>query len=198
MKHFNAGHVWGRVAEIKEETSTKKTPYLQILIEVPNENFGNVKVYGRLWGEEKITAFKAHHQAHPEESYHFRGFFNQYEKGGVRYSNYTFYDWNAANGKEYRATFVLVGDVTKTEAVDGEGKIYLYLLREGQKGYKDMEETFEVYIGTPDDLAMMQPGMMIEIKGLLKTKEPEDFYGAPAEDNTVKPYVMFLLPKKGE
>ena len=60
MKHFNAGNVWGRVAEIKDETSTKKTPYLQILIEAPSEEYGNVKVYGRLWGKEKITAFKTH------------------------------------------------------------------------------------------------------------------------------------------
>src|SRR5512139_2188767 len=113
MKHYNNGNVWGRVSAVKREHSQeRRTPYLAITVECPNEMFGNLRTYGRLWGEDKINAFIDYHKSHPGQVYRFQGFFSQYEKDGARYSNYTFFNWQSADVKEFRAAFVLVGEVT--------------------------------------------------------------------------------------
>lgn len=191
-KHFNMGNVWGRViGEMKRETSELNKEYLIIQIECPNELYGNVRAYGRLWGTDRIDAFLDHFKKNPGGSYRFRGFFSQYDKEeGVRYSNYTFFSWEAVAGKEFRATFVLTGDVTavKTLEIENEGKIHLYLYREGKGDYKDIEESFEVYTLNAQDIAGLYEGDTIEVSGLLRAKEPEDYFGRT--NSLIKPYIM--------
>ena len=184
-KHFNLGNVWGRVGGTKAEESTEGKPYLSIQVECPNDLFGNIKTYGRLWGKEKIDAFMDHYKKNPGTAYRFRGFFSQYDKEeGLRLSNYTFYSWDVFNGAEFRASFVLVGLVAAIEEKKEEGMICLSLSREGAA-----EEEFVVYTLTLQDLAGISEGDVIEVKGVLRYKEPEDFFGASSH-GTVKPYVM--------
>jgi len=191
MKHFNSGNVWGRVANCKLQKSDQGTPYLQIQFECSNELFGNIKTYGRLWGQDKIDAFIDYFKKHPGQSFRFKGFFSQYDKEeGQRYSNYTFFEWQPVDGKEFRAAFVLTGEVTAVEEVNGEGKIYLHLLREGRGEYRDIEEDFEVYTLNVQEIAGINEGDILQVKGVMRAKEPEDYFGMPSGE--IKPYVSEL------
>ena len=188
MKHFNLGNVWGRVSGCKLQKSEQKTPYLQIQIECSNELYGNVKTYGRLWGQEKIDAFIDHYKKHPGHAYRFKGFFSQYDKEeGQRYSNYTFFEWHAVEGKEFRAAFVLTGEVTAVEKVESEGKIHIHLIREGSGNYPDVEEDFEVYTMNSQEISGIEVGSLIQVKGMMRARDPEDYFGMPS--GAIKPYV---------
>lgn len=192
MKHFNMANVWGRpTGDMKRTFSDGGKEYLIIQVECPNELYGNVKAYGRLWGTEKIDAFLDFFKKNPGATYRFRGMFSQYDKEeGVRYSNFTFFSWEEVKGKEFRAAFVLTGEVTAVKLLDDEGehKIYLHLFREGTGGYKDIEEDFEIYTLNGDVIAGVQAGDTIEAGGLLRAKEPEDYLGR--QRTAIKPYVM--------
>jgi len=187
MKHFNLGNVWGRVAGVKRETSSHKAPYLAITLECPNELFGNVKTYGRLWGEQRIEDFLGHFKAHPGQTYRFRGFFSQYTKRDRVYSNYTFFSWEPVEGKEYRASFVLVGEVTHTSSDGQDGVLCLHVVREGKNGHDDVEEDFEVRTLNTQDVHGLD-GDIVEAAGMLRAREPEDIYGRRSGD--IKPYAM--------
>lgn len=197
-KHYNSGNCWGRVASVKKEHSHTGAPYLQIQVECPNSLFGNIKTYGRLWGEEKVNAFLDHYKQHPGSAYRFRGFFSQYDKeSGVRYSNYTFYSWEVFTGGEFRTAFILVGEVTAIETKDGEAKLYLHLLREGQGDHKDIEEDFEIYCLNAQEASGISEGDIIHVKGVMRYKEPEDYFGGSLSGQ-VKPYVMEIKQKTKE
>lgn len=190
IKHFNMANVWGRATgEMEIKTTDNGKEYIIIRVEAPNELFGNVKAYGRLWGTEKIAAFLDHFKKNPGGTYRFRGMFSQYDKEeGVRYSNFTFFSWEEVKGKEFRATFSLTGQVSAVASIEGEGIIYLHLFRAGQAGYKDTEEDFVIYTLNNDVIAGITEGDTIEVGGLLRAKEPEDYLGR--QNNQIKPYVM--------
>jgi len=201
MKHFNSGNIWGRVLEAKAEKSEKGTSYISLLIECPNEKYGPVKVYGRLWNQDKINKFNEAYKTNPGAIFRFRGFFNQYEKDGKVNSNYTLYDWQITSGLVHeetplRAAFVIVGTISKAEKIEEEGKICVKCLREGRDGYADVEENFELWIQTGKDCEDYQPGDLVEIKGLLRTKDPEDFFGAPG--GIIRPYIQYIVQRNPE
>lgn len=198
MKHFNLGNVWGRVASVEKKISQGKTPYLAVQVECPNSLYGNVKTYGRLWGEDKINAFFDYHKSHPGSAYRFRGFFSQYDKEeGRRYSNYTFYSWEVFTGGEFRAAFILVGEVTAIETKDEEPKLSLHLIREGQGDHRDVEEDFEVYCLNAQEAAGISEGDIVHVKGVMRYKESEDYFGGSPQGH-VKPYVMEIKQKTEE
>jgi hypothetical protein len=198
MKHFNAGNVWGRIAKVEKKHTTEGTPYLSVQVECPNSLYGNVKTYGRLYGESKVDAFFDYHKAHPGAAYRFRGFFSQYDKEeGKRYSNYTFFSWEVFDGGEFRAVFILTGEVTAVETKDGEGKLYMHLTREGTGTYQAMEEYFEVYTPNAQEIAGISAGNTVQVKGMLSYKEPEDYFGGSPQ-GPVKPYVKELKVYKTE
>jgi hypothetical protein len=189
MKHFNSGNVWGKVASVEKQYFTGGTLYLAIQVECPNSLHGNVKTYGRLWGKEKINAFFDYHKAHPGASYRFRGFFSQYDKEeGKRYSNYTFFSWEPFEGSEFRAVFILTGKVTAVEEKNGEAKLYLHLIREGQGDYKDIDENFEVYATNSQAVSGISEGDTVQVKGVISYREPEDYFGGSSQ-GPVKPYI---------
>lgn len=181
----------------KKRILQRRDAVLAIQIECPNSLYGNVKTYGRLWGEDKINAFFDYHKSHPGSAYRFRGFFSQYDKEGARYSNYTFFSWEVFDGGEFRAVFILTGEVTAIETKDGEGKLYMHLIREGQGDYRDVEEDFEVYTLNPREIAGISEGDVVQVKGVLSYKEPEDYFGG-APQGPVKPYVKQLKVYKSE
>lgn len=193
-KHFNAGNVWGRVAEVEKKYSEGAgTPYAAITIEAPNEMYGNIKTYGRLWGRDKVDAFIDHHKKNPGAAYRFQGFFSQYEKDDTVRSNFTFFSWQAIDTKEFRATFVLVGEV---EEIDGD-RIGLYLSRPGMNGREDTEEHLVAYALNRKDLQGIEVGETVEVKGVLRYREAEDYFGG-APEGKVLPYFMALKVRKPE
>lgn len=191
LKHYNAGHVWGRIAGIVDKYSGEGTPYLAITVECPNDMFGNVKTYGRLWGQEKIDRFQADIKANPGAMWKLQGFFSQYDKGADRLSNYTFFTWQIATAKELRAAFVLVGEVVRTEKADEGGLIYLFISREGSGQYegKSIDEDFQVYMLNAQEVDGLHPESIIKVKGVLRYREAEDYFGDLPEGK-VRPYVM--------
>ncbi|MDP2167951.1 MAG: hypothetical protein Q8J64_06445 [Thermodesulfovibrionales bacterium] len=192
MKHFNLGNVWGRVASVElKKSEGKGTPYIQIQVECPNDLHGNIKTYGRLWGQGKIDAFMDFHKKHPGSAFRFRGFFSQYDgEEGMRLSNYTFFEWAASEAKEFRATFILKGEVTGTESPRGEGKLLLHLVREGQNGHADTIEDFVVYTATAEELDGIEAGQIVEVKGVIRPKDREDYFGDTR--SPIKPYLKEL------
>ena len=95
------------------------------------------------------------------------GFFSQYDKDGKRNSNFPFFSWSPSDAKEYRAAFVLVGEVRGTSKADGDGKLLLHLVREGKNGYEDTEEDFEVYTLNAQEVNGIEDGALVEAKGVL-------------------------------
>jgi hypothetical protein len=189
--HFNRGTVWGRVASLEEEISTKKTPYINFTIETPNELYGNIKTYGRLW-KQKAEDFLAYHKQHPFAAYKFIGFFGQYESAGKVRSNFTFTQWQPYDGSEFRTAFVLVGEVVATEKEDGDGMIRMIIARPAGEGYEVSEEPFEVYTLKPESVDELHIGDIIKAKRYLRYKLAEDEFGDTPENSIVKPYVMDL------
>lgn len=183
MKHYNGGNVWGRVAECKLQKSESGTPYLSIQVECPNETYGNVKTYGRLWGKDKTEAFLSYHKAHPGSAYRFRGFFSQYSKNGATYSNYTFFEWQPIDGTEFRAAFVLTGEVVEN-LVDS---LVLRVIRQGGEGYDDIQEEFSVHALNDQDFRGLKAEDTVQVKGTLRSKEGEDYFGSPSGE--IRPYV---------
>jgi hypothetical protein len=191
VKHYNAGHVWGRISHFKE-TKTKRgkgVPYLRLQIECANELYGNVKAYGKMFGKDRFTALLDHYKKHPGSAYRFRGFFSQYDDDeGRRLSNYTFFEWNPFEGSEYRASFILAGQVEATGKKDGEGTLVLNVVRKGQGGYSDIDEEFTVWTFNAQEVAEISEGDRVHVKGLLRAREGEDMFGEMSSN--IKPYVM--------
>lgn len=185
MKYFNLGNVWGKIASVKLEKSTNSTPYLSITLEVSNPMFGNIKTYGRLWGQVKIDAFMDYFKDNPGSAYRFQGFFSQYTKNGNRLSNYTFFSWQPFIGTEFRTAFILKGEVTAIE----KDKIFLHIERKGKGEYEDIPEDFEIYALDVSDLAGIKVGDLIQAKGCIRYKESEDYFGGSPQGQ-VRPYCM--------
>jgi hypothetical protein len=189
MSHFNVGNVWGKVTKAKTGTTKDKhTPYLDLEIDCANQEYGNTRGFGRLWGEEKIASLNAWLAAHPKEMIRLKGFYEQYEEKGVRYSSYTFYDFLAVKPDDRpRAAFILVGDLAGKELVDGEPKLVMDVTRPGKE--MDRELRLEVWLLDVMPYYEVEPGDLVEVRGLLRKREAEDLYGGSGE-GPVRPYVM--------
>lgn len=185
-KHFNAGHVWGRVVTAECKKSDRQTPYLAIQVDCTGP-LGSVRAYGRLWGQAKIDDFLASYKANPGGTVHLSGFFSQYEKDGDVLSNYTFFKYSAADGEKYRAAFILAGEVVRRD--DSIGEVDIFVRRPGADGYDDSEETFTVWIDDATVLGDIKVGDVVRGKGVLKQRGGMDFFGDTG-DEPVLPYIM--------
>jgi hypothetical protein len=196
-KHFNAGNVWGKILKAEEKkTRDKKTPFLELEIDCGSSQYGNVRAYGRLWGKEKITALVTHHGQHKGASYRLKGFYNQYSDNEVRYSGYSFYDFEAVAPDTHpvpRASFILVGQVMKKEMIDGEGIVTLIVSRP-QKDQK-IDEELTLYFFDLDPFFEIESEDIIEVRGLLRKREAEDIYGGSTNDK-FRPYIMQTTKRK--
>lgn len=176
MKHFNAGNVWGKIATIERKKSDGQKVYAAIAVECSGSQ-GAVRIFGRLWGESKVDEIIEWHKKNPGETVRLRGFFSQYEKDGDILSNYTWFAFAPAPGQEYRAAFILVGEVM---AINDE-TLSLHLHREGAAGYDDTEEDFLLYFEDPAPAAGVELGATVKIKGTVRQAGGEDFFGDSGE-----------------
>jgi hypothetical protein len=190
-KHFNAGNVWGRILKAEEKKSRdRKTPFLELEIDCASSQYGKIRAYGRLWGREKIAALTAHHGKHKGAHYRFKGFYNQYTDNGVRYSSYSFYDFEVTvddGPPAPRASFILVGHVLGKEMIDGEGIVTINVRRPQKDEMVDEELT--LYFFDLDPFFEVDDEDVIEVRGLLRKREAEDIYGGSTNDR-FRPYVM--------
>ncbi len=49
--HFNSGKLFGKIAEVKEESSSGGKPYLSIKMNVSGAKSGNATAFCRIWGK---------------------------------------------------------------------------------------------------------------------------------------------------
>jgi len=187
--HFNAGNVWGIVTKCEEKKSEGKgTPFLNLEIECKNPDQGSVRAWGRMWGKEKIAAFLEHLKAHKNDLVRLKGFYDQYEDRGTRYSSYFFYDFQKVKPEDLpRAAFILVGDLLKKELVDGEALLTLEVVQKR----KDIDKASQLAVWLLDVMAFYEtePGDLIEVRGTLRKREAEDFCGGSTDD-PIRPYVI--------
>ena len=203
-KHYNAAHVWGRIAEVPTERKSlegKGAPYLRLKVNCYCPEYGNVLAYGNLWGRKKINECLEAYQLHPNQVFKFSGFVSQVpetqEHG--RYTNFTFIGCESVEGAKPRAVFILVGEVT---GIEGD-KLALHLARE-MKPRKEgdepkiQEEDFDLYLLDPRAANGITAGDVVEVKGKLRAKDGEDEYGS--NSSPVRPYVEKIevrVDKKG-
>ena len=201
-KHYNAGHVFGRIAEPPTEKKSKEgkgAPYLRLKINCYHPETGNVQAYGNLWGRKRIDECTAAYKKDPRQTFKFSGFFSQApeEEGKDRYSNFTFIGMETLDEAKPRAVFVLVGTVSRLE----EDKLSIHLSRE-MKPKEDgedprvQEEDFDLVLLDPPAARGIMVGDVVEAKGKLRAKEGEDEYGG--NSSPIRPYVETIRPRKQE
>ena len=204
IRHFNAAHVWGRIAEVpteKKANEGKGAPYLRLKLNCYCPEYGNVQAYGNLWGRKKIDECLDAYQMDPRQAFKFSGFLSQAPETSEhgRYTNFTFIGCEPIVATKLRAVFILVGEVT---GIEGD-KLALHLARE-MKPRKEgdepkiQEEDFDLYLLDPRAANGITAGDVVEVKGKLRAKDGEDEYGS--NSSPVRPYVEKIevrVDKKG-
>lgn len=183
IKHFNKGVVFGRLSDLKEKTadSENKTRYLQLNLECPNELHGDTKIYGRLWGDDRIDnllkTLNQNGKLMKGTALRLEGFFGQYDgEDNRRLNNYTFFKWKLINSAEYRAAFILTGEIHDVYAKDGECCVHLHIIRSGANS-KEIEEDFVLFTEDEGDVAGFKKGETVHLKGVISEKGREDYFG---------------------
>jgi len=190
-KHFNAGNVFGKITEVKEEKSDKGKPYLQISVDVSGDKSGRVTAYCRMWGEQRINEFMNEFRRCPSDQYWFRGFLGQYtSKTGDVLSNFTVFNFERKQA-EKRAVFILKGVVSHRPSgtTDGGQRFLMDVTRDDGKG-EDNTENFEVWVPGDKLLDVVSEGDLVEVKGLVRQKDVDGFYGG--SEGPVRAYVDVL------
>ena len=197
-KHYNQGNVWGIVTKAEEgKTKEKHTPYLDIETDCSSEECGRIRAYGRLWGKEKIEAFKTAHTENEKAVFRLKGFYGQFtDEHGVTYSSYTFYDFQRLDGPPkggQRAAFILVGELTGKELIDGEGEFTIELERSGRETTTEQKLTLRLL--DLDGYYEVELFDLVELRGLIRKREGEDIFGGSTDD-PIRPYVMQVKKRK--
>ena len=190
-KHFNAGNVFGKVTEVKEEKSDKDKPYLQISVDTSGDKSGRVTAYCRMWGEQRINEFMNEWKRFPAEAYWFRGFLGQYTStSGDILSNFTVFNFERKPAKK-RAVFVLKGIISHqpSATVDGGQRFLMEVTRDNGQG-EDNTESFELWSPGEKLLDPVSHGDLVEVKGLIRQKDVDGFYGG--SEGPVRAYVDVL------
>lgn len=186
MKHFNAGNVWGKILELKKDSTQGGTDYLMISLDCGGKH-GSVRAYGRLFGKDKIEGLSSFYKENPGAVVRFRGYIGQYEKGVDILTNFTFYAWLPCEDQAPRAAFVLVGEVVEVDQIGEQWRIILHLSRKGQPGHGDLEEDFVLWSFDGSLFNGMIKGQLVELKGYMQQGEGEDDFGTASGD--VRPIV---------
>lgn len=181
-KHFNQAIIWGQIHEFTRKTTDNNKFYIEMSVKCPFPKYGNVRVFVRLWGEEKVEDFMKAFK--PGDLVRLQGAFSQYrDKDGKAQTNFTAYKaeaWDPANDKHQhkRAVFVLLGEVNAYEALAEGGRLFLKVKIENDDENKkyDREDVFEMFVpeGTSLDFAAEYPtGSLVRVKGVISQEEDE-------------------------
>ena len=190
MKHYNSGSVFGRVTEVKEEESSGKKPYLSLKVQVSGEKSGNATAFCRIWGEQRCREFLELHKQNPG-SLALKGMMTSFcDEKNHFYSNFTIFSWEPKVA-EPRAVFILRGEVDVVSGTtDGGQRMLLKVIRDAKEGYQESAELFELFCQGEKMLDVVKSGDLLEVKGLIRQEEVDDFYGGG--DGPVRSYVERL------
>jgi hypothetical protein len=189
-KHFNSGHVFGAITEMKEDESEGGKPYLQITVDVSGPKSGRVTAYCRMWGQERYQGLLDDIRNNGEGSHALRGFISQYTKGDATFNNFTVFEWERRD-TERRAVFILKGEVSHQPSGlnDGGQRFLMKVVRTGTNG-SEQAETFELWAQGDKLLDRVSKGDLVEVKGMVRQKEPDDFFGG--SDGPIRAFVERL------
>ena len=190
MRHFNSGSVFGRVIECKEEKSSKDKPYLSLKVQVSGEKSGSATAFCRIWGEERCREFLDLQKKNPGPLV-LRGMMTSYrDDKNCFYSNFTCFSWEPKVA-EPRAVFILRGEVDVVSGTtDGGQRMLLKVTRDAAEGYQESAELFELFCQGEKMLDVVKIGDNLEVKGMVRQEEVDDFYGGGA--GPVRSYVEQL------
>lgn len=195
-KHFNSGHVFGRITELKEEESEGGKAYLQITVDVSGPKTGRVTAYCRMWSAQRYQPLLDDFRSSGGGDYCLRGFISQYRKGTDTYNNFTVFEWER-RASERRAVFILRGEVSHqpSQQTDGGQRFLLKVIRSGA-GESTQEESFELFVQGEKLLDRVSLGDLVEVKGMVRQKEPDDFFGG--SDGPVRAFVekLKIIPRQ--
>lgn len=192
-RHFNKATVYGSLLQAPD---LKYTPngkeYLSFQLQCPNDLHGNVRVYGKLWGDHLGSVAQ---QMRPGEKIRMEGVLQQYEREEEKkiITNFNFFSWRPCAKKEegeLRAVFVLVVEVDQVEAVSSveggpidEWELLVMFEQEATDKRSARSEPLLLHaersvFGSIDPESLS--GQMVQISGVLE--QPEDYFG-----NNTKP-----------
>ena len=187
--HFNSGNVFGKIAEVKEESSQGGKPYLSIKMNVSGAKSGNATAFCRIWGEKRCQEFMELFSKKPAAVV-LRGMMTSYqdEKNNF-YNNFTCFSAEETTDKP-RAIFIIRGDVEQASSTtDGGQRGLVRVTREAREGYQESSELFELWFQGEKLFDVVEPGQSIEVKGLIRQEEFDDDFGW---DGPVRAYVEKL------
>ncbi len=174
MKHFNAAHIWGVVRDLKKLKSKNGKPYLELQVDCPSARYGQVRVYCRMWKEEKVDEFIQ--LCKPTNEVKLSGVLSQYNgrDGNVK-TNFTIFaaePWNPEQSRHRhkRAVFILLGELMDIADEGQETILTMRLKRENVD-----EEVFYLYMSdeTLLNYGRPEPGRTYRLKGAMCQEEDQ-------------------------
>ena len=189
--HYNSGHVFGKITEVAEGQSSGGKPYISVKVNVSGEKSGQATAFCRIWGEKRCQQFMELYAQKPA-AVALRGMMSSYldEEKNLYYSNFTCFSAEASTA-EPRAVFILRGEVEQASSTtDGGQRALVRVIREANEGYQESSELFELWLQGEKLFDAVAPGLSIEVKGMIRQGEVDDFYGGG--DGPVRAYVEKL------
>lgn len=187
-RHFNKATVFGSLLKKPELLTTEQSgkEYASFQVQCPNDLHGNVRTYGKIWGE-KAAAFCGAVKA--GEKLRLEGVLQQYTNDQEQLvTNFVFFNWSPCTqkqAKELRAVFILVGEVTGVSEAssDEEGRhrdqweVELLFEQEETEERQARSETFLFLAEKAGSLGISEEliGKTVQISGALE--QPEDYFG---------------------
>lgn len=185
-RHFNKATVYGsllKTPELKETEETGKK-YASFQIQCANDLHGNVRVYGKIWGDRAVSFVGA---VKAGDKIRLEGVLQQYKNDQEQLvTNFVFFNWEPCTekqAKELRAVFIMVGEVTGlTEASsDEEGRhsdqweVEVLFEQEATEERQARSETFLFRMEKGEGQAPELIGETVQLAGVLE--QPADYFG---------------------
>ena len=196
MKYYCGATVWGTLDKFTQKTTENGKSYIEFFIHCPHVQLGNVKILGRLWGEDTVSEFMEDvriGKIKKNIELRLEGSFQQYSgRGNEARTSFNFYRYGFGPLKEKKAAFRLVGEVVSFGADAGADvgtrrtvslpqsndfhPLRVRIIQEQKEDFEPKEEIFEVYVpnvilleipGSP------MPGQAVRLKGYLENPEDE-------------------------
>lgn len=185
-KHFNRATVYGSLLKTPEILYTQAgKEYCSFLLQCPNDLHGNVRVYGKIWGD-RATQFVG--EAKAGTKLRLEGVLQQYQnEEDQTITNFVFFNWRPCTEKEsreLRAVFILVGRVESVDPAAGEEGAdpvhWEVALGFEQEATEERQARAETYFFRAEKLGALGISEALEEKtvqlsGVLE--QPEDYFG---------------------
>lgn len=169
MRHFNAGHVFGKIRSFTEHKG--KHPHVSIEIQT-----GPVLTTAKIWGAKLMTAFVADMKSGMvKEPLHLAGVFTQYrDRTDKLHSEFNILNWCVDAEQEPRAAFVLVGRLV-AKAVSKSGLPVIKIEVSGKMN----KTAFAVYGADKTAFDCAAEGDDVSVKGYVRHRVKKGSYGTP-------------------